>query len=173
MKRKPLIIGRVLKPQALKGEMKLKSEARDINIFRELPFVFIKIADNLVRYDVENGRIYKNFAYLKLKNIDSPEAVEKLRGCYIYAEREYVSAKAEDEQYIADVIGLEVIGNKGKKYGTVTDVLQNGAADVYCVKSKDGSFMFPSVKNVILEIDVDANILTIDEEHIGEVAIYD
>ena len=173
MKREPLVIGRVLKPQALKGEMKLKTEARDINIFRELPFVYLKVGANFVQYEVESGRVYKNFGFLKLKGIDSPEAVEKLRGEYVYAAREHASPIQEGENYIADMIGIEVVGDKGTKYGKLTDILQNGAADVYCVKGNKGSFMFPSIKSVVLETDTDGGVLLVSEEHLAEVALFD
>ncbi|MBP3941121.1 MAG: 16S rRNA processing protein RimM [Christensenellaceae bacterium] len=172
MNTKPLMIGRVLKPQALKGEVKIKSEARDIEIFRELPFVFLKRGKDYIKYEVESGRTYKKFGYLKFKGIDSPEAAEKLRGEFIYAAREHASKLEEDEHYIADIEGLLVITEEGEELGEIERIMQTGAADIYCVKGKK-SFMFPAIERVILGIDLEAGKMTVAKKALGEVAIYD
>ncbi|MBR3304639.1 MAG: 16S rRNA processing protein RimM [Clostridia bacterium] len=172
MKNAPLEIGRVLKPQALKGELKLKSDARDIDIFRDLPYVYVKRGKELIRYEVEKSRTYKGFAYLKLAGIESFEEADALRGAHILADREYVSPVSEGEYYIADVIGLKVFTEAGEDLGEIYDVMQTGSADIYCVKGAK-NFMFPAVEIVINEIDIDGGTMTVEKERLKEVMIYD
>lgn len=45
---------------------------------------------------------------------------------------------APDENFIADLIGLTAVTDEGVVLGTLTDVLQTGANDVYCVKMENG-----------------------------------
>ena len=57
----------------------------------------------------------------------------------------------DGEYYIADIIGSKVITDEDKILGTLTDVLQTGANDVYVVKTKDGKeYYYHPLKNVYL-----------------------
>ena len=52
-----------------------------------------------------------------------------------------------DEYFIADLIGLKVQDEDGKELGTVKDVIETGANDVYEVEMADGkSLLLPAIK---------------------------
>jgi len=65
--------------------------------------------------------------------------------------------------YIFDIIGLEVQDTNGNVLGTVTDVLQPGANDVYVV-SKDGEpdQLFAAIEEVVKDIDVENKLMIVD-----------
>lgn len=44
----------------------------------------------------------------------------------------------KDEYFIADLIGLRAIDEEGEAFGTISDVIQTGANDVYVVTTKQG-----------------------------------
>ena len=69
----------------------------------------------------------------------------------------------EGRYYIFDIIGLAVEDTKGNPLGTVSDVLQPGANDVYVV-TKDGEpdLLLPALKDVVLQIDLDAKKMVVD-----------
>lgn len=61
-----------------------------------------------------------------------------------------------DEYFIADLIGLKVQDEDGKELGTVKDVIETGANDVYEVEMADGkSLLLPAIKQCILNVDVE------------------
>ena len=58
------------------------------------------------------------------------------------------------------MIGLKVITTEGVELGTITDVLQTGANDVYVVKPKPGitknqEILIPVIEDVVLEVSLD------------------
>ena len=69
----------------------------------------------------------------------------------------------EGHYYIFDMIGLEVQDTKGNVLGTLTDVLQPGANDVYVV-SKEGEpdQLFAAIDDVIIDIDMDKRMMIVD-----------
>ncbi len=69
----------------------------------------------------------------------------------------------EGRYYIFDMIGLEVQDTKGNVLGTLTDVLQPGANDVYVV-SKEGEpdQLFAAIDDVIIDIDMDKRMMIVD-----------
>ena len=74
-----------------------------------------------------------------------------------------ISGIAEGRYYIFDIIGLEVQDTMGNVLGTVTDVLQPGANDVYVV-SKDGEpdQLFAAIEEVVKDIDVENKLMIVD-----------
>ena len=62
----------------------------------------------------------------------------------------------KDEYFIADLIGMQVDNEDGQPLGTLRDVLETGANDVYEVALADGGqVLIPAIRECILEVDVE------------------
>ena len=73
-----------------------------------------------------------------------------------------LNAKEEDEYYIADLIGMDVVLEDGSKFGTLKDVMETGANDVYVVEDDKGEeILLPAIRECILDVDVEKNVMTI------------
>ena len=164
-------LAKVLKPQGLKGEFKLKPFVDDISRFYDLSHIYLKKNNRYVEYPVEKSRTYKQFAFLKVTGIDDCDAAEAIRGEYIYIDKAGAK-KPEGAHFIADLIGMDVIGTDGTRHGTLKNVMQTGAADIYEIKGQK-NFMIPAVPHIVLSIDEEQRVITVDSERLGEVAVYD
>lgn len=164
-------IAQVLKPQGIKGEIKLKPFTDDIARFSNLAHIFINKKGQYIKYNVESGRTYKQFAYLKLKEINSIEEAETIRNAFIYIDRENAAKLPEGYDYIEDIIGCVVYDDE-TELGVVKEIFNTGAADIYVVKGAK-SFMFPAAPGVILNRDVTSKKMMVDKKRLKEVAIYD
>ena len=61
-----------------------------------------------------------------------------------------------------DVIGLKVATDEGEELGTLKDVLQTGANDVYVVEMTDGKeLLLPAIKQCILNVDLEQQTMTV------------
>ena len=57
---------------------------------------------------------------------------------------------------------MTVVLEDGTEFGTLKDVMETGANDVYIIDSKDhGEVLLPAIKECILGVDIDKNIMTI------------
>lgn len=75
---------------------------------------------------------------LKFKGIDDINDVEKYRKKSLYVTRENAVKLKKDEYFIADLIGMKVSTDEGEELGTLSDVMQTGANDVYVISMTDG-----------------------------------
>lgn len=67
-----------------------------------------------------------------------------------------------DENFIADLIGLKVLTDEGEEFGTVKDILQTAANDVYLIEGPEGKeYLFPSIKECILNVDLESGTVTV------------
>ena len=67
-----------------------------------------------------------------------------------------------DRYYIADLLGMTVLLEDGTEFGTLKDVMETGANDVYMIDSKEhGEVLLPAIRECILDVDIEKNIMTI------------
>ena len=57
---------------------------------------------------------------------------------------------------IETVSGIEFVS--GKLYGTLTDVMNRGASDVYEIKTATGEVLMPAVDEFVKEVDLEKGI---------------
>ena len=94
---------------------------------------------------------------LKFKGIDNINDIERYRGKSLYVTRENAVKLKKDEYFIADLIGLSVENEDGTFQGTLKDVLETGANDVYIIRMEDGKeLLLPAIKQCILHVDLAA-----------------
>ena len=99
---------------------------------------------------------------LKIKEFDNINDIIPYKGMDLLVTRENAIPLEEGEYYIADIIGSKVITDEDKILGTLTDVLQTGANDVYVVKTKDGKeVLLPSIEECILDRDIENKIVKV------------
>ena len=82
-----------------------------------------------------------------------------LKNAILYAARE--DFKLDDGEYfLSDIIGLKVLDHEnGKVYGTVVDIINRGASDIYVVNTPNGERMIPAVEEFIVSVDVENGVL--------------
>ncbi|MEZ4357595.1 MAG: ribosome maturation factor RimM [Eubacteriales bacterium] len=165
-------IGIILKPQGIKGEVKVKPFTDDVNRFLDLKNVFLD-ENGYDKREVKTSRVHNGFAYLLLDKVSSANDAENLRGFSLYIDRKNTIKLKKGAYFICDLIGLNVEDDKGNILGQLSDVMQHGAADVYVVKSINGNFSFPALKRVITKIDLENNLMRLNKKSLDEVAVYE
>ena len=96
----------------------------------------------------------------KIEGVDTVEAAEKYRNKVLFMHRDDLELD-EDTYFIQDLIDMEVQdADSGFVYGKITDVLQNGANDVYVIKG-DREYLVPAIPDVVISTDIDSNIMQI------------
>ena len=156
------IVGKVLKPRGLKGELKVEIITSFPGHFLELKEIFIKEGPDWQSYNVLSAKLTDRFAFLKLDGVDSVELAEKLRKHFLYITKQDLTALGKDEFYMHDLIGLEVFDVAGNLLGTLAEVESYEANDVYVLKDRQGrEYLLPAVKDVIVSISLEQNKMII------------
>ncbi len=159
-----LKIGQVLKPQGIRGEIKVKSHFDNAEDYKKIKTLEIRGRV----YTVSSCRVSGEFVYLKLVGIDSIEMAEPLRNAYVEIDRATAPKLEDGRYYIDDLIGMDVEVD-GAIVGVLNEIMQYGAADIYCVKGEH-DFSFPALKVVIKSI---GNTIVLDSAELKKVAIYE
>ena len=149
-------IGKIVNFHGIKGEVKMGFTSGKERLIKSLRTVFIFLNDKKEAFDVESVRFHKNFAIVKLKNINSIDDVMKIKGSLVHVNEETIKNSLEtDEFLINDLIGLDVFDTEGNKIGTVSAMGDNSASDLLEIKKQNGlKFLVPFVKEWIPLVDL-------------------
>ncbi len=171
MASKYIEIGEIVRPQGIRGEIKLRAGGAPER-YAALKNIYLKENNAMVPHRVLKARASDGFAVLLLEGIEDRNAAENLRGHTVYADRDAFELN-EDENFISDLIGLHAQDTHGNPIGILRDVLSpNAVCDVYVFDTPRGEMMLPALKRVILTVDIDAGVMTLDENVLPEVAVW-
>ena len=150
-----LQVGIITSTHGVRGEVKVYPTTDDPRRFRRLKEVVLDTGKEKMNLEIEGVKFFKQFVILKFKGLDNINDIEKYRQKSLYVTRKNAVRLQRDEYFIADLIGLKVQDEDGKELGTVKDVIETGANDVYEVEMADGkSLLLPAIKQCILNVDV-------------------
>lgn len=157
-----LKVGVITTTHGVRGEVKVFPTTDDAGRFQELDYVFLDTGKELRKLEIQNVKFFKNLAILKFQGIDNINDIEMYKGRELWIPRTEAQELGENEYYIADLIGMKVVLEDGSDFGTLKDVMETGANDVYVVVTGDGQeVLLPAIKECILAVDVEKSVMTV------------
>lgn len=157
-----LRVGVITSTHGIAGEVKVYPTTDDMNRFKKLKKVFVDCGREQLELNISSVKFFKNMVILKFKEFHNINEVEKLIKKDLLITREQAVPLSEDENFICDLIGLTTITEDGQELGTLSDVIQTGANDVYVISLKDGrEVLIPAIKQCILKVDLESGTMTV------------
>ena len=155
-----LEVGKIVTTHGVRGEVKVEPWCDSPDFLSEFETLYLDKGATAIQ--VERARSYKNMAYLKLQGVENMDQAEALRGKVLYIRRTDARLQ-EGEFFIQDLMGLRVVdADSGVCYGTLCQVSETGANDVYHIKGEDGKIrLVPAIPQVVLHIDLEGEVMTI------------
>lgn len=152
-----LEVGQIVNTYGIKGFVKINPLVDDNNQFKSFKTLYIQEKKNIKELQVEEVKFSKNLVLLKFKGIETIEQAEELRNIYIQAKRSDIKLE-KGAHFIVDLIGLQVFTEEGELLGTLKEVLQPCANDVYIVEDEaKKEILLPAIPDVIKKVDIEGN----------------
>lgn len=169
--KKFLMIGQIIKPQGVRGEIKVLPMTDDAERYYDLEYAYLD-EQGEKKVEVTGARIREGFVYLTIEGVTDRDQAERMRNLFLYIDRANAAPLPEGRYYISDLIGMKVVNEVGEELGRLVDVMQAGGNDVYEVKGAR-VFRFPALKRVMRSVDVEGEVMTLDSAVLPEIAVYD
>jgi 16S rRNA processing protein RimM len=99
---------------------------------------------------------------IRLEGIADRDQAALLCGKEVSIQASSLPSLPDGEYYHHQLIGIQVVDEQGGELGTLEQIIETGANDVYVVKSAEGQEqLFPAIADVILNVDVENRRMTI------------
>lgn len=162
-----LVIAEVLRPQGIRGELKVKPFTDTPEDVKSFGSVYIDGKPYKILSFRTDG---KGAAYLGLRGIPDRNAAELFRGKKIEGDRNDAPELEEGTYYIVDMLGLSCETEEGEFLGTLKDI-KNLSSDIYTIEKDGKDILFPAVNGVVKKVDIQNGKLIVDKKRFDEVAV--
>lgn len=164
-----ILVGKIVKAQGLKGEVKLACSLDEPSQLSKIKY--LSVGDK--RLTVENINCQSTFAIIKFQGFSDKKQAESLSGWEVYADRADIPLPA-GRYFIEEILGSKVFLDDGFLLGEVIDVVTNvGRADIFTVKKGDVIMRFPFLKEMIIEVDIQDGRIVLLGTRLKEVCVYE
>lgn len=147
-----ILLAQIGSPHGIKGEVRVK------------PFGEPEMLDQYGKLETKDGQKFKikrmrpqkNMLVVKFEGVNTRNEAEALNRVELYIDRAKLpELEEEDEFYIEDLIGMNVMNEAGEPIGNILAVPNFGAGDMLEIKPANSSstYFLPFTKEVVPEID--------------------
>ena len=154
MKKQFLETGKITGTHGIRGFVRVQPWCDDGDFLRNFKVLYLdKNGSN--KLNVEKIQPNGNVMIIKFKGIDSIESAETLRNNILYINRDDARLP-KGSYFVQDLIGCTVFDfDSNDVLGTVSDVTQTGANDVWHIKNGDKEYLIPVIDEVVQKVDID------------------
>ncbi len=157
-----LELGQVVSTHGIKGELRFNPWCDTPDFVKKFKTLYF---DNKGEKSIKvlSARPHGNMVILMLDTIDDVDKAKALKNTVLYMKRSDAKLK-KGTWFVQELFDCTVIDNEnGKTLGTICDVSETGANDVWHIKTLKGSeVLIPAIKQVIESVDVETGIIKIN-----------
>ncbi len=149
-----VLLGHVARAHGIRGALRVRPAsgrpADTARSLRALPALYL--GDE--RFALRAVRPEREDLLVELEGVADRDRAEALRGRTVEVERAQLPPPAEDELYLADLVGCEVVEPGGARIGTVRGSFEAGAQETLIVDGAHGEVLLPWVPGLVVSVDL-------------------
>jgi 16S rRNA processing protein RimM len=147
-------LGKIVKKYSFKGELLIKLDTDEPDIYDGLDSVFIDLRGNLVPFFIEHSQLHKSeLLRIKFEDVDSESDADALMKSDLYLPLDFLPKLEGDKFYFHEVIGFNVEDKKHGHIGIIKAINDSTAQALFEI-DKDGiEILIPMNDHFIEKVD--------------------
>lgn len=151
---KKILVGQITNAHGIQGMLKVYPYTDDSERFFDLKEIYI--GNESTSRAIESVSIQKKIILLKVEGIEDRNHAERLKGTNLFIDRKDRKELSEDEFFISDLTGIDVINfDTLENLGVIESILSQAGNDILVVKTENNEIMIPFVKAFIKKISIE------------------
>jgi 16S rRNA processing protein RimM len=155
-------LGKIGKAHGIQGAFRVWPYADDLERFAALKRVTLTRGPKAAVANVLSVQIAAGFVILRTDAVQTPEDVQIWLGGDVEIEAAERVALPEGRYFHDQIVGLTVVTADGRAVGTIVEIIDGAANDIYVCRDGDKEFMIPAVEVFIKSIDLTTGRMVID-----------
>lgn len=149
--------GRIVNTHGVRGEVRIEVWLDSPDYLAGFPRIFVDGIEKRIR----SSFVHKQFLVAVLEGINDVNSAMPLKGKTVKVAREDARLP-EGGYFLQDLLGAAVRTEDGKTVGTLTEILERPASNIYVVTDTSGTeHMIPAVPAFVIAANADAGQITV------------
>lgn len=156
-------LGKIVKPYSFKGELLIKLDTDEPEIYSNIDALFIEMRKSLVPYFIQSSRLHKSdLLRVKFEDIDDEENALRHLKCDVFLPLTALPKLEGDQFYYHEIIGFKITDVTYGDIGIISSVNENSAQPLFEVQFKDKQILIPINDQFIDKVDRDNKTITVN-----------
>jgi len=122
-KKECFYLGKIVKKYSFKGELLIKLDTDEPDIYDNLDSVFVDLRNTLIPFFIERSQLHKSeLLRVKFEDVDTEADADSLLKCDVYLPLEFLPKLEGDKFYFHEIIGFEIEDINYGEIGIITGV---------------------------------------------------
>jgi 16S rRNA processing protein RimM len=165
-------LGRIVTKYSFKGEVVIKLDTDEPELYKEMESVYVEFGANLVPFFIEKSSLHKgNQLRVQFEDVYSDEAADSILKCGIYLPMDLLPKLEGNKFYFHEVIGFTVVDVNFGKVGTIVHINDKAAQPLFEIDSDGTEIFIPMIDDFIKKVDKENNTIQVETPE-GLIALY-
>ncbi|MER3374550.1 MAG: ribosome maturation factor RimM [Allomuricauda sp.] len=147
-------LGKVVSKYSFKGEVLVKLDTDEPEIYENMESVFVQLGQNLVPFFIDRCRLHKS-ALLRIdfEEVKDEPTADKLIGSELYLPLTMLPKLSGDKFYFHEVIGFTLMDEVHGDIGIIQSVNDSTSQDLFEVEKDGKQLLIPISDEIITKLD--------------------
>ena len=156
-------LGKIVSKYSFKGEVLVKLDSDDPELYESMESVFVSLRDSLVPFFIEQSRLHKSsLLRIKFEDVDTEEDADRIMGSELYLPLEFLPPLEGNKFYFHEVIGFSVIDQNFGTVGVITGINDTTNQALFIIDHKGTEILIPINDEFLTKVDRDNKTIEVN-----------
>lgn len=156
-------LGKIVKKYSFKGELLIKLDTDEPDLYENLDSVFIDLRGNLIPFFLESSQLHKSeLLRVKFEDVETEADADALIKSDCYLPLSFLPELEDDKFYFHEIIGYKVEDKNFGSVGIITGVNDTTAQSLFEIDRDGVEILIPMNDAFILKVDKKNKTIFVD-----------
>ncbi|OBX24733.1 16S rRNA processing protein RimM [Gelidibacter algens] len=163
LKKDCFYVGKIVKKYSFKGELLIKLDTDEPEIYEDMTSVFVDLRNNLVPFFIESSQLHKSeLLRIKFEDVDTEADADALLKSDLYLPLEFLPKLDDDKFYFHEIIGFTVEDVNFGKVGIVKSINDSTAQALFEIDRDGIEILIPMNDAFIKKVDKNKKLILVE-----------
>lgn len=156
-------LGTIVKKHSFKGEVIIKLDTDEPELYGNMESVFVDIGGNLIPFFIKKSSLSKGTQLrVKFEDVNTEEDADSILKSKIYLPLDLLPKLEGTKFYYHEVIGFEVIDKKHGLIGVIKSINENAAQPLFEIEHSNREIFIPLIDEFIKKVDRENKVIQVE-----------
>ena len=156
-------LGKIVKKHSFKGEVVIKLDTDEPELYKEMESVYVEFGSNLVPFFIDKSSLHKgNQLRVQFEDVYSEEEANAILKCGIYLPSTMLPKLSGNKFYFHEVIGFTIVDVNFGDVGTIVHINDKAAQPLFEIDREGKEVFIPMIDQFIKKVDRDHKSIEVE-----------